>query len=273
MIRDFIVIFVTVACSILSLICVVFIAKYFGVNPKELNGAHFVINVKNIITALIVLIIPTIIVLYGNTYLSQPSIQWLGLREFDFKYFFYGLLIGALIIISSYFVRTSIWGVPTITSTFPSEIGLVSLTPYLFWFAVTLILNSISEELVYRVLPLFVTKQYQVNPLLSILTLSILFAGIHFVTRSPSLSDFTYLFLYGLVFCILYLISKSFWFVVGVHTGSNIIAMLFTGHWKMGGFLKIQWPSETPLQQYTLSMVLFVIIISSLLRYKFMKAF
>jgi membrane protease YdiL (CAAX protease family) len=268
MARDFLIATLTVVFSALSLIGIVSVARIFGIDPKELNGPHFVMTNKNVVTVLAALVVPTLLVIYGNTWLQNPSKTWLGLREMDWGNFIFGLLIGAAILSASYLLRTLVWGVPTISMAVPSDVGMASLWPFIFWAALTLILNSISEELVYRVLPLFVSKQHGIGSALATIILSLLFAGIHFITRTPSISDFTYLFLYGAVFCLLYSISQSFWFVVGVHTGSNIVVMLFTGNWKIGGFLKIQWPSETPIQSYTLSFILLLVILGLLARYR-----
>ncbi|MFL5815684.1 MAG: CPBP family intramembrane glutamic endopeptidase [Bdellovibrionia bacterium] len=261
MVRDFLVVVGAVLLSTLSLIGIVSTARLFGVDPRELTASHFVMNGKNVVVALMVLIVPSVIIVIANGLLKCPFPGCVGLLTFDGKKLSLGLLVGAAVLSSSYLVRGMLWGWPSVSAAVPDHVDSWTLACYVAWIVLTLILNSISEELVFRAFPLMLAKQYQFSQLLSILMTSLLFAGIHFITRAPSLSDFTYLVLYGAVFCLFFVMTDSLWFVIGVHTGSNALSMLFAGNWKVGGFLKIQWPSETPSQSYTLSAVLALLIL------------
>jgi membrane protease YdiL (CAAX protease family) len=252
MVRDFLVAIGAVLTSTLALVGTVALAGFWGVDPSELNGERFVMSAENLLTVTIILCAPPIIVLSANRLLIDPFPRALGLVPFEWLHSAQGFVVGAAILLASYGFRAWVGGWPEVSIKPSRVIGGFEFELLAWgWGAFALVMNSISEELVYRALPLRVASRHGFGRALSVVGTSLLFAGIHFLTRSPSLSDFAYLFLYGAVFCLLFLHTGSLWFVIGVHTGNNVVATSFD----------ILWPSDGLIENYALSVVLAAVLV------------
>jgi membrane protease YdiL (CAAX protease family) len=129
-------------------------------------------------------------------------------------------------------------------STLSFVVGTVSITtwiPYFGWFLVTLLLNSLSEEYVYRVFPVESLRGEGVlPPWVVVIVAAAFFSGVHFLLEPPDLLRFGYRFSFGLAAGLLYLRHRSIAEVVGLHTGWNFIALAFSdSDWRMGGIIRV----------------------------------
>lgn len=107
---------------------------------------------------------------------------------------------------------------------------------YFGWFLVTLILNSLSEELVYRVFPLvnISTRHFNKDVLVVFVTAS-LFSVAHFFIEEPDFLRFLYRFSFGTLAGLLFIKNRSLWEITGLHTGWNFIALTISdSDWRTG---------------------------------------
>ena len=109
---------------------------------------------------------------------------------------------------------------------------------FFLWFLFPLVLNSLSEEIVYRVFPL--QNLSHLHPLKVIVFFAAVFSAMHFVIESPDAGRFFYRFFFGALAGLMYIRTRSLSSIVGLHTGWNFGALtLGTSGWKTGTLIYV----------------------------------
>ncbi len=255
MLRDITVLVGTVALCLASMFLIVGIGRQFGVQPEHLHGPTFVFNKATIILTMAVLIVPILIIMGAQAFLGGHTSEIIPARGI-WAPMCIGLLVGILVQGSNYFLKYAFSETATFKFAIPSEVQFGEWLAYFGWFLFCLILNSISEELVYRVFPLHIIQKQKLNPFVTVLVISLAFSLIHFLTSEASIGNLIYRTMYGILLCQVYLVTKSLWIIVGFHTGTNLLASFLSDSWKMGGFYNMSLNGESALSEHSFSMVL-----------------
>ena len=196
MLRDMVYLTSIFCLSIGSLFLIVAMGKPLGVMPEDLHGPTFVFSLTSEVLAIMALIAPIIIILASHFFLKNGLWQDLGFTKHFVWSSALGLCFGILTQLASYILKYWSSGGATLSISIPSGTSLTIWAAYFSWFLFCLVLNSLSEELLYRVLPLFLIVKNGINPILTSILISLVFSLIHFLTSEVSFPNFLFRFLY-----------------------------------------------------------------------------
>lgn len=204
-----------------------------------------------------------------NRFVHKRSFRSLGFRRPVFKPMIIGIFIGCLFTGIYYIIRALIGGNFSIAWAVPAEVPVLSLIFHAFFVLIFILtINSLKEELVFRVYPL---EQFMDKPkamIIILVLISLFFSGIHFMYKSSSLEAFIYRFNIALLFGFAYYHWRSIWFISGIHTGSNIMPFLFfSGRWQVGGLWTVSFSGMSDMLRIIIFTVL--TIITMLIMYQF----
>lgn len=234
-----VIILATTVVSFFSLVAVVVIAKKFGFDPANFHKPETVVAPVTIFTALLVMVVPAavVIVAQGKLFNIRPKILWSDssvLRSCLIGVFV-GTALKILAIAGMYLSNHDI----SFARSF-AGVSVWTWFPYFFWFLFGLVLNSFSEELVFRAFPVVNLRSY-ISPTLVIIASAILFSGMHFAIEPPDFWHFAYRLAFGIFAGAVYIRTQSLWNVVGIHTGWNFISWAVSdSDWRLGTLIRMR---------------------------------
>ncbi len=225
--------------SYLTLLGVITVANDFGVETSWIRDPERVFDARVMVVVLAILLLPMALIGAATKWLLRCSPCFCHeLREFSMicKGIAVGVAAKAIVLL----VAVGHSG----NSSLSFAVGTMSVAtwiPYFGWFLVTLLLNSLSEEYVYRVFPVEVLRCDSGLPQwIVVVVAAAIFSSVHFLLEPPDLLRFGYRFSFGLAAGFLYLRHRSIARVVGLHTGWNFVALAFSdSDWRMGGIVGV----------------------------------
>ena len=222
----------------LVLLGVVICGKLIGISPRDLHDDNLVFNLPVVVETILILTLPVLPPLLIARSFQNLSAFDLGFGRCSVKavlsYFSLGvgieLLVKALALVIS--------GSAVSRATFGSA-SVFDWLIYYGWFLFLLVLNSISEEFVYRAYSGASLLRTRLGNFQTAILSATMFSLVHFFAEPPTLASFFYRLSFGLLASLVFLKTKSIWTVVGLHTGLNIVANAFTdaASWKTGGLV------------------------------------
>lgn len=180
-------------------------------------------------TALLVLTVPILIVFSVQNFHLKEKLRFK--EKSYFKRVTQGISLGLFLKGLSLFVSTVIS--PASFEFALKHVTFMEWLPYFMWFLFTLVLNSVNEEIVYRLFP--VQNLPQFRPIMVVLSFAAIFSTMHFVVEPPETKMFFYRFFFGTFVGLLYVFTRSFCLIAGIHTGWNFVALIVgSSGWKTG---------------------------------------
>jgi membrane protease YdiL (CAAX protease family) len=226
----------TVLVTFLSTLGLMKLALALGVSPEDLHGSSARITPVSVALILSFYALQIGLVCCVHRFVHRQRLERL---RFSSRFwpelgvgFLLGAAVGALEKVSDVLVGTG----ATLRWAVPADVSAASvLAHYLLWFVVILTLNSLNEELTFRVYPLehLVDRQHQ--PALVVALTALAFALIHHMFEPFAWTAFATRFFAGLIFGLAYLRFRSLWLVCGLHNGMNFSLLSVSGSWQMGG--------------------------------------
>ena len=217
-------------------------AQYLGVDPNELQGSDFNVNVGTVVTALL-FSVGSIAFVYvvQRYYHRKPSFLELGFKRDWVRGLAWGHLVGAALIALPFLLVLAPAENVGIISTVPDSVSDMSLVGYYLFFLFMLTLNSFKEELLFRSYAIENIEGEATGNWTVILIASAVFSVVHLVLEPFTWTAFISRFLFGVFTCQVYVVTRSLWPIVGIHNGSNWLAVTCSGegNWKMGGILTV----------------------------------
>lgn len=230
---------ITTLSAFLSLLAVMTVATRFGFSPHSFHDSSKVFDPTTLITSILVLTVPIALVIIGQKALIRRSLFQLGFTGRFWSLFLAGCGIGAslkgLSTFAAFTLSPNAVSVPTL-----GTFSLQEALPYFLWFFAALLLNSLNEELVFRVFPLTHLQSVFASPKILVWLTAIAFSLMHFLVEPPDFYHFLYRLGFGLLAGQLFINTGSLWTVVGLHTGWNFIALAINdSDWRMGCLLRV----------------------------------
>jgi len=244
-------------------------AALLNVDLEDFNGFGFKITGGVLALTFGYAISQFLLIYLVNRIFHKRPFQLLGFSGPVLKPMGIGILIGLLINGIYYGIRGFVGGNFSIAWAVPTDAPVLSVIFHTFFvLLIILTINSLKEELVFRVYPL---EQFMDKPkamTMAIVLVSLFFSGIHFMYQPASLGAFINRFVIALLFGFAYYHWRSIWFISGIHTGANIMPfMFFSGKWQVGGLWLVSFSGTTEIFQIILYSV--VIGITMLILYQF----
>jgi len=234
-------------------------AALMNVDLKDFNGFGFKITGSVLALTFGYAISQFLLIYLVNRIFHKRPFQLLGFSGPVLKPMGIGILIGLLINGIYYGIRGFIGGNFSIAWAVPTDVPVLSVIFHTFFMLlIILTINSLKEELVFRVYPLeqFMDKPKAMTTV--IVLVSLFFSVIHFMYLPASLDAFINRFVIALLLGFAYYHWRSIWFISGIHTGTNIIAfMFFSGKWQVGGLWLVSFSGTSK----TFTMILYPVII------------
>jgi len=222
-------------------------ANLLNVDLKDMNGFGFTITAGVLAITFGYAISQFLLIFLVNLFFHKRPFRLLGFRGPVLMPMAIGVLIGFLFTGTYYILLGSIGGNFSIRWTVPADAPVLSVIFHTFFVLIFILtINSLKEELVFRVYPL---EQFMDKPkamALVIVLVSIFFSVIHAMYLPFSLNAFVQRFLIALLFSFAYYHWRSIWFISGIHTGANIVPFLFfSGRWRVGGLWQVSFSGTT----------------------------
>jgi len=228
----------TLCASFFSIFAVVAILRAVGISPERLHDPAWVFHPTTIVAILAILSAPLLVVLGARALglrAGSLSLREAGGLQRGTAGFVLGFALKAATTLAAAACSKTI-----VTHSMLTGIRLADWLPFFAWYAVLLVANSLSEEIVYRVFPLEELRG-AMHPAVVVVLAACAFSLVHFATQAPDLAHFFYRTAFGILAGLLYLQSRSLWLIVGFHTGWNLVAVsLSTTDWRTGGLLRLE---------------------------------
>lgn len=233
--KNLFVVTVTLCLSFFSLIGVITLAKLAHVSPSHLKDPNLVFNWPIMATILGILLAPPFIVFTSQAMRRALPELYLSIHR-PLLTMAVGTTLGAAVKLLA-FMPAVFWSQDITFSYTLSGVAFNDWFPYFAWYLALLVLNSWSEELVYRLFPIEALRGHY-SPYLIVLGTATTFSLMHFVIEEPNLSYFLYRLAFGMMAGFLYLNWRSLWLITGLHTGWNFLSLSVSdAHWKVGGMI------------------------------------
>jgi len=234
-------------------------AGLLNVDVQDMQGFGFKITVGTLVISFGYAISQFLLIYLVNRFFHKRPFRLLGFRRPVLKPMVIGVLIGCLFTGAYYILRAVIGGNCDIAWTVPSDVPVLSLIFHVFFMLIFMLtINSLKEEIVFRVYPL---EQFMDKPkamVLIIVLVSMFFSGIHAMYQPVSFEAFIARFSIAVLLSFAYYQWRSIWLISGIHTGANIMPFLFfSGNWQVGGL----WMVSSSGTSETLRIVLYTAII------------
>jgi len=234
-------------------------AALMNVDLKDFNGFGFKITGGVLVLTFGYAISQFLLIYLVNRIFHKRPFKLLGFRGPVLKPMGVGISIGLLFTVIYYVIRGVIGGNFSIAWAVPADAPVLSVIFHTFFvLLIILTINSLKEELVFRVYPL---EQFMDKPkamTLVVVLVAPFFSGIHFMYLPASFGAFFNRFGIALLFGFAYYHWRSIWFISGIHTGANIIPFLFfSGKWQVGGLWIVSFSGTSE----TLNIILYSVII------------
>ena len=231
-------------------------AQYLGVDLSTLQGSKFVVSFTTVSIIMAYTAINIGIVYFFQVFYHRRPFSELGFRRDWLRPTIMGHLLGIALEVILVGLTMLYTGITSFKWAVPEDVSVLSIVSYYSFFLVMLFLNSLKEEVLFRSYVIETFGEYQKGKWLVIVISSILFSVIHLVLEPPTLHSFIYRFLFGVFACQLYFMTRSIWFIIGVHSGWNWIVLTFEGNWKLGGIFEMDLGDEKDL--FLISVLLIV---------------
>jgi len=234
-------------------------AALMNVDLKDFNGFGFKITGGVLVLTFGYAISQFLLIYLVNRIFHKRPFKLLGFRGPVLKPMGVGISIGLLFTGIYYVIRGVIGGNFSIAWAVPADAPVLSVIFHTFFvLLIILTINSLKEELVFRVYPL---EQFMDKPkamTLVVVLVAPFFSGIHFMYLPASFGAFFNRFGIALLFGFAYYHWRSIWFISGIHTGANIMPFLFfSGKWQVGGLWIVSFSGTSE----TLNIILYSVII------------
>jgi membrane protease YdiL (CAAX protease family) len=248
--------------TVLATKLVVEIYRRSGRDPADLRVTSGKYTFAVFSTVIILYIIETGLVYFAQVYFHGHPFTSLGFDSEIFRGLIAGTCGGTLVFSLPKLIAFVMAQERQFRSAFPRDETSLHVAGIFSLLLFGLLTNSFIEELVFRAYPIEQLSVKSLNAGLVILISALLFSLIHHVIEPFSLQAFLRRFLIGVVYGELYVLSNSIWLLIGVHTGSNIAALMYSGKWRIGGIFHIV--HDRPELEITLGYVLGVSVILGL---------
>ncbi|MEY2930733.1 MAG: hypothetical protein RL033_1482 [Pseudomonadota bacterium] len=223
------------------------LATSLGISPKSLQGTSAQITPQTVALILSFYAIQIGLICGVHRFVHRQRLERLRLGgklwpELGVG-FLMGSAVGALEIAADALLGSGV----TLGWAVPASVSAVSVVAhYLFWFVVILTLNSLNEELTFRVYPLEHLVDRERRPVLVVALTALAFALIHHLVEPFSWRAFVSRVLAGLLLGFAYQRYRSLWLICGLHSGMNFVAVSLSGSWQLGGLwdLSLQYGPE-----------------------------
>jgi membrane protease YdiL (CAAX protease family) len=256
--KDVLIVGIVLFLASLAPLPVLWLAQALGLDPATLQGAGFQVEPLHLALLFGFVAVTCGVPVAAFRWVHHRALGELGLRGGLWRNLLAGHLIGGTLAGSA--LGIELWGTaePVLSWAVPDTVGPGELVAsYLFFLLALLTLNSLKEELLFRVYPLEVLgRAGSAWPIL--LVSAALFAATHLVLEPPSLHGFGFRFLFGVLAGRLYLASGSLWAVIGAHNGWNWVFGSISGNWRLGGLWMLSSGGEPPWLPLVLPGVLLV---------------
>lgn len=260
---------ITMTLAALTIYIVFPISSMLNVNIWDLQGANLKYTWRHLLIIFGHAFSQFLLIYIINKFFHKRSFSSFGFRKPILKPMLLGILIG--------FIFTGIYkiiillnsGNPTITWAVPDGTPARSIIFYFLFFQIFLLtINSLIEELVFRVYPLEQFMDKTKHMVIVIILISLFFSGVHNIVQPFYISSFINRFLVALLLSFTYYHWRSIWFISGIHTGTNIVYFLFTGKWKTGGLWVLSYTRPSELFDVIIyaSMIFITMIILNIFR-------
>jgi membrane protease YdiL (CAAX protease family) len=235
--KNVLIVALTCAGCFFSLLLVVVVAKHFGFSPADFHDEQKIAEPITIATTLAILAIPIVGACLSQVFFVKRPIFKLGFGKDFVRFFAKGFAVGFFLkVLSTSFTYVLSPGSTLNLVDRGTDFSISVWCICFLWFLFTLVLNSFSEELVYRAFPLSnISFRHASGEFITVVATAVLFSMAHFIIEPPDLSRFLYRVAFGLLAGFLFLKNRSLWAITGLHTGWNFIALTVSeGGWKTG---------------------------------------
>lgn len=262
-VRRVVLVFTTLIVSFFSLVMIVFIARRWGFDPRDFHDGAKVFAPLTLATALSVMLVPIALTSAAQALLSRSGFVRARIRPPAPNLFWMGFIGGAML----KGLATAAWLIhsPEITLSFSTvSATFVEWAPYWLWFVFALVLNSLSEELVFRAFPLENLRTV-FSPTTIVIVSGLLFAGMHLAIEEPDIWSFLYRLSFGILAGFIYRRTGSLWQIVCLHTGWNFMAWTISdSDWRLGTLIQTAGGighEETIWNSVILCLALFLVLL------------
>jgi membrane protease YdiL (CAAX protease family) len=230
----------TLLACFLSLLAVITVARWFGINPAQLREPNSVFDPRVVATVLAILLVPISIVFAAQRLIHRAAPAELGFRHPRTSALFWGVGSGLVLKLAALAAAFSFSPDAHLLFT---TIGVTPLAwaPYFVWYLLLLLLNSFNEELIYRAYAIENTRSiFGPSAWGNVLAASLVFSLMHFLIEAPDWLHFLYRLGFGIVAGLLYIGRRNILLIIGLHTGWNFVALSFSdADWQMGGLVRV----------------------------------
>lgn len=236
---DFLVIVGVLVATMLATKAMIEIYRVTGRDPMDLKVTSGQYNFVNSLTILISYAIQTLIVYLAQVHIHGQPFGHLGFDAPVWSGLVLGTLGGFVVFSLPKWIACGAATEAQFKLTWPRDEAPSYVIGILTMLVIGLVANSLVEELVFRAYPIEQLTDTSVHAVLVILVSALLFSLVHHVIEPFNAQTFLMRFLVGVVFGELYVLTGSIWLLIGVHTGANAAALMFTGQWRVGGIFHI----------------------------------
>lgn len=252
---DYLIIIGVLVAAMLVTKLVIWAYQASGRDPMDLKVTSGKYNPVNFATILIAYVAQTAVVYVAQVHIHGQPFAQLGFDANVAQGVVLGTLGGLVVFSLPKLIAFGAAQQTQFTSTWPrDEAPLYALGIFVI-LIVGLILNSYIEELVFRAYPIEQLTDTALGAVLVILASAFLFSLVHHIIEPFNAQVFLMRFLVGVIFGELYVLTGSIWPLIGVHTGVNMGALMFTGKWRIGGVFHLEH-DRAPLEA-TLGWILY----------------
>lgn len=237
---DYLVIIAVLVAAMLVTKLIIWIYQAWGRNPMDLKVTSGQYNLANTITILVAYAAQSAIVYVAQVHVHGQPFGQLGFDAAVVGGVILGTFGGFLVFSLPKLVAFRVSGNPQFKSTLPRDESPLYALGIFALLIVGLLLNSYIEELVFRAYPIEQLTQSALNAAVIILASALLFSMVHHIIEPFNGQAFLMRFLVGVIFGQLYLLTGSIWLLIGIHTGANAAALVFTGRWRIGGVFHLE---------------------------------
>jgi len=237
---DYLVIIGVLIATMLVTKLVIWVYQASGRDPMDLKVTSGKYNLANTVTILIAYAAQTAIIYVAQIYIHGQPFAQLGFDASIVAGLILGTLGGFLVFSLPKLLSFGVADEPQFKSALPRDEAPLYALGVFAMLIVGLLLNSYIEELVFRAYPIEQLTDTSISAALIILASALLFSLIHHIIEPFNAQVFLLRFLVGVIFGELYVLSDSIWLLIGVHTGVNAAALIFTGQWRIGGVFHLE---------------------------------
>lgn len=251
---EYIVIVGVLVGAMLATKLIVVAYQSFGRDPSDLritSGKHSALGIAAVT---ILYVIQAALVYYAQVHVHGRPFELLGFDDNIASGFVFGTLGGLLIFSLPKMIAFATARERQFRTALPRDETHLYVFGILAFLFVALLANSCIEELVFRAYPIEQLRGKSFGAGFAILISALLFSLIHHIIEPFSLPPFLRRLLIGVIYGELYVLSGSIWLLIGVHTGSNLAALVFCGQWRIGGVFHVK--HDRPGIESTLGWVL-----------------